>query len=225
MLQDQEKLLKPVISVVEDIDRLLTAKDMNSQYQKILKAYDKLNAEQRRYVYNDDLLLSLDNVIKVYKNIASLNPNDKYYFGMVEAVRKEYDSLNTTDKQRITNYSILLEAEKSMADVKKVVELIAGLSPTSSTYLEDVANAVAAYKALDSKLKGQVINYDVLKKAEKDVEAVRKVVEAIAVIDPDNSSFEKKVLAAQKLYNSLTLEQQDLVYNYRILEEYLKMIQ
>ncbi|WP_241774623.1 MULTISPECIES: cell wall-binding protein [Lysinibacillus] len=225
VLQDQEKLLKPVISVVEDIDRLLTAKDMNSQYQKILKAYDKLNAEQRRYVYNDDLLLSLDNVIKVYKNIASLNPKDKFYFGMVEAVRKEYDSLNTTDKQRITNYSILLEAEKSMADVKKVVELIAGLSPTSSTYIEDVANAVAAYKALDSKLRGQVINEDVLKKAEKDVQAVLKVVEAIAVIDPDNSSFEKKVLAAQKLYSSLTLEQQDLVYNYRILEEYLKMLE
>lgn len=225
VLQDQEKLLKPVISVVEDIDRLLTAKDMNSQYQKILKAYDKLNAEQRRYVYNDDLLLSLDNVIKVYKNIANLNPKDKFYFGMVEAVRKEYDSLNTTDKQRITNYSILLEAEKSMADVKKVVELIASLSPTSSTYLEDVANAVAAYKALDSKLRAQVINEDVLKKAEKDVEAVQKVVQAISVIDPDNTSFEKKVLAAQKLYNSLTLEQQDLVYNYRILEEYLKMIE
>ncbi|MFE3576909.1 cell wall-binding protein [Lysinibacillus sp. NPDC059133] len=224
VLQDQEKLLKPVISVVEDIDRLLTAKDMNSQYQKILKAYDKLNAEQRRYVYNDDLLLSLDSVIKVYKSIASLNPKDKFYFGMVEAVRKEYDSLNTTDKQRITNYSILLEAEKSMADVKKVVELIAGLSPTSSTYLEDVANAVAAYKALDSKLRGQVINDDVLKKAEKDVEAVLKVVQAISVIDPDNASFEKKVLAAQKLYSSLTLEQQDLVYNYRILEEYLKML-
>ncbi|OXS76995.1 hypothetical protein B1B04_00925 [Lysinibacillus sp. KCTC 33748] len=225
VLQDQEKLLKPVISVVEDIDRLLTAKDMNSQYQKILKAYDKLNAEQRRYVYNDDLLLSLDNVIKVYKNIANLNPKDKFYFGMVEAVRKEYDSLNTTDKQRITNYSILLEAEKSMADVKKVVELIASLSPTSSTYLEDVANAVAAYKALDSKLRAQVINEDVLKKAEKDVEAVQKVVQAISVIDPDNTSFEKKVLAAQKLYNSLSLEQQDLVYNYRILEEYLKMIE
>ncbi|MEQ6356879.1 hypothetical protein ABNX05_19805 [Lysinibacillus sp. M3] len=225
VLQDQEKLLKPVISVVEDIDRLLTAKDMNSQYQKILKAYDKLNAEQRRYVYNDDLLLSLDNVIKVYKNIANLNPKDKFYFGMVEAVRKEYDSLNTTDKQRITNYSILLDAEKSMADVKKVVELIASLSPTSSTYLEDVANAVAAYKALDSKLRGQVINEDELKKAEKDVEAVQKVVQAISVIDPDNTSFEKKVLAAQKLYNLLTLEQQDLVYNYRILEEYLKMIE
>lgn len=225
VLQDQEKLLKPVISVVEDIDRLLTAKDMNSQYQKILKAYDKLNADQRRYVYNDDLLLSLDNVIKVYKNIANLNPKDKFYFGMVEAVRKEYDSLNTTDKQRITNYSILLEAEKSMADVKKVVELIASLSPTSSTYLEDVANAVAAYKALDSKLRAQVINEDVLKKAEKDVEAVQKVVQAISVIDPDNTSFEKKVLAAQKLYNSLSLEQQDLVYNYRILEEYLKMIE
>ncbi|MGE7690617.1 hypothetical protein ACQKMI_15575 [Lysinibacillus sp. NPDC097214] len=225
VLQDQEKLLKPVISVVEDIDKLLTAKDMNSQYQKILKAYDKLNAEQRRYVYNDDLLLSLDSVIKVYKSIASLNPKDKFYFGMVEAVRKEYDSLNTTDKQRITNYSILLEAEKSLADVKKVVELIASLSPTSSTYIEDVANAVAAYKALDSKLRGQVINEDVLKKAEKDVEAVKKVVQAIAVIDPDNTSFEKKVLAAQKLYSSLTLEQQDLVYNYRVLEEYLKMIE
>jgi len=88
VLQDQEKLIKPVISIVEDIDRLLTAKDMDSQYQKILKAYDKLNADQRRYVYNDQLLLSLDNVIKVYNNIAKLNPKDKFYFGMVEAVRQ-----------------------------------------------------------------------------------------------------------------------------------------
>lgn len=225
VLQDQEKLVKAVISVVEDIDRLMTAKDMNSQYQKILKAYDKLNADQRRYVYNDQLLLSLDSVIKVYKSIASLNSKDKFYFGMVEAARKDYDSLNTIDKQRITNYSILLEAEKSMADVKKVVEIIAGLSPTSPTYIEDVANAVAAYKALDSKVRGQVINEDVLKNAEKDVAAVLKVVQAIAVIDPDNTTFEKKVLAAQKLYSSLTFEQQDLVYNFRILEEYQKMLQ
>jgi len=225
VLQDQEKLIKPVISIVEDIDRLLTAKDMNSQYQKILKAYDKLNADQRRYVYNDQLLLSLDSVIKVYNNIAKLNPKDKFYFGMVEAVRKEYDSLNTTDKQRISNYSILLEAEKSMADVKKVVEIIAGLSPSSPTYIEDVANAVAAYKALDSKLRGQVINEDLLKQAEKDVAAVLKVVQAIGNIDPDSTSFEKKVLAAQKDYSALSIEQQGLVYNYRILEEYLKMIQ
>ncbi|WP_342534743.1 cell wall-binding protein [Lysinibacillus sp. FSL K6-0057] len=225
VLQDQEKLIKPVISIVEDIDRLLTAKDMNSQYQKILKAYDKLNADQRRYVYNDQLLLSLDSVIKVYNDIAKLNPKDKYYFGMVEAARKEYDSLNTTDKQRISNYSILLEAEKSLADVKKVVEIIAGLSPSSSTYIEDVANAVAAYKALDSKIKGQVINEDVLKQAEKDVAAVLKVVQAIGNIDPDSSSFEKKVLAAQKDYSNLSIEQQGLVYNYRILEDYLKMIQ
>ncbi|MFJ7920530.1 cell wall-binding protein [Lysinibacillus fusiformis] len=225
VLQDQEKLIKPVISIVEDIDRLLTAKDMNSQYQKILKAYDKLNADQRRYVYNDQLLLSLDSVIKVYNNIAKLNPKDKFYFGMVEAVRKEYDSLNTTDKQRISNYSILLEAEKSMADVKKVVEMIAGLSPSSPTYIEDVANAVAAYQALDSKVRGQVINEDLLKQAEKDVAAVLRVVQAIGNIDPDSSSFEKKVLAAQKDYSSLSIEQQGLVYNYRILEEYLKMIQ
>ncbi len=225
VLQDQEKLIKPVISIVEDIDRLLTAKDMNSQYQKILKAYDKLNADQRRYVYNDQLLLSLDSVIKVYNNIAKLNPKDKFYFGMVEAVRKEYDSLNTTDKQRISNYSVLLEAEKSMADVKKVVEMIAGLSPSSPTYIEDVANAVAAYQALDSKVRGQVINEDLLKQAEKDVAAVLKVVQAIGNIDPDSSSFEKKVLAAQKDYSSLSIEQQGLVYNYRILEEYLKMIQ
>ncbi len=225
VLQEQEKLIKPVMSIVEDIDRLLTAKDMDSQYQKILKAYDKLNADQRRYVYNDQLLLSLDNVIKVYNNIAKLNPKDKYYFGMVEAARKEYDSLNTTDKQRISNYALLLEAEKSLADVKKVVEIIAGLSPSSSTYIEDVANAVAAYKALDSKIKGQVINEDVLKQAEKDVAAVLKVVQAIGNIDPDSSSFEKKVLAAQKDYSNLSIEQQGLVYNYRILEDYLKMIQ
>ncbi len=221
-LQDQEKIIKPVISVINEIDKLMTSKNMDSQYQKILKAYDNLNATQRKYVYNEQLLLSLDNVIKVYKSIAALKPSDKMYFGMIESVRKDYDSLNTTDKQRVSNYSILLEAEKNMSEVKKVVELIASLSPTSSTYIQDVANAVAAYKALDSKVRGQVINYDKLKIAEKDIAAVLKVVDAIAELDPDAKTFEKKVIAAQKLYSSLSLEQQDLVYNYRILQEHIK---
>ena len=197
---------------------------MNSQYQKILKAYDNLNATQRRYVYNQQLLLSLDSVIKVYQSIADLKPSDPLYFGKVESVRKDYDSLNTIDKQRVSNYNILLEAEKNLTDVKKVVEIIAGLHPSSGTYIEDVANAVAAYKVLDSKVRGQVINYDTLKKAEKDVAAVLKVVNAIGEIDPDNKQFEKKVLAAQKFYSSLSLEQQDLVYNFRILQDHLRTL-
>jgi len=223
-LQEQEKIVKPVISVVNEIDKLMTSKNMDSQYQKILKAYDNLSAIQRKYVYNEQLLLSLDNVIKVYKSIAALKPSDKMYFGMIESVRKDYDSLNTTDKQRVSNYNILLEAEKSMSEVKKVVEIIAGLNPTSSTYIQDVANASAAYKALVSKVKGQVLNYDILKKAEKDVAAVLKVVNAIGELDPDAKTFEKKVLAAQKLYDALTFEQQDLVYNYRILQDHLKTL-
>ncbi|MET4560650.1 inorganic pyrophosphatase [Lysinibacillus parviboronicapiens] len=223
-LQEQEKIIKPVISIVQEIDKLMTSKNMDSQYQKILNAYDKLSATQRRYVYNEQLLLSLDNVIKVYKSIAALKPSDKMYFGMVESVRRDYDSLSTTDKQRVSNYSILLDAEKNMSEVKKVVELIASLSPTSSTYIQDVANAVAAYKALDSKVRGQVLNYDALKKAEKDIAAVLKVVNAIAELDPDSKTFEKKVIAAQKLYSALTLEQQDLVYNYRILQDHINAL-
>ncbi|MGE8001548.1 hypothetical protein ACQKOF_23460 [Lysinibacillus sp. NPDC093190] len=223
-LQEQEKIIKPVISVVNEIDKLMTSKNMDSQYQKILKAYDNLTATQRKYVYNEQLLLSLDNVIKVYQSIAALKPSDKMYFGMIESVRKDYDSLSTTDKQRVSNYNILLEAEKNMSEVKKVVEIIASLNPTSSTYIQDVANASAAYKALDSKVKGQVLNYDTLKKAEKDVAAVLKVVNAIGELDPDAKTFEKKVLAAQKLYDALTLEQQDLVYNYRILQDHIKTL-
>ncbi|GAB0168921.1 cell wall-binding protein [Lysinibacillus sp. CTST325] len=223
-LQEQEKNIKPVISVVNEIDKLMTSKNMDSQYQKVLKAYDNLTATQRKYVYNEQLLLSLDNVIKVYQSIAALKPSDKLYFGMIESVRKDYDSLSTTDKQRVSNYNILLEAEKNMSEVKKVVGIIAGLNPASSTYIQDVANASAAYKALDSKVKGQVLNYDTLKKAEKDVAAVLKVVNAIGELDPDAKTFEKKVLAAQKLYDALTLEQQDLVYNYRILQDHLKTL-
>ncbi|MFJ8102280.1 hypothetical protein [Lysinibacillus sp. NPDC096212] len=223
-LQEQEKIIKPVISVVNEIDKLMTSKNMDSQYQKILKAYDNLTATQRKYVYNDQLLLSIDNVIKVYQSIAALKPSDKLYFGMIESVRKDYDSLSTTDKQRVSNYNILLEAEKNMSEVKKVVEIIAGLNPASSTYIQDVANASAAYKALDSKVKGQVLNYDTLKKAEKDVAVVLKVVNAIGELDPDAKTFEKKVLAAQKLYDALTLEQQDLVYNYRILQDHIRTL-
>lgn len=223
ILQEQEKLLKPVISIVADIDKLMTSKDIESQYQKILKAYDKLSAMQRRYVYNEQIVLSLDSVINVVKSIAELKPSDKMYFSMIESARRDYNSLSSTDKQKVVNYSILLDAEENMSNVKKVVSIIAGLSTSSSTYVQDVANATAAYKALDSKLRGQVLNEDVLKKAEKDVAAVLKVVDAIAVIDPEDRSFEKKVSAAQKLYSGLTIEQQGLVYNYRVLQEYLDM--
>ena len=225
VLQEQEKTVKPVMGIVADIDKLMTAKDMDSQYQKILKAYEKLTATQRRYVYNEQVLLSLDSVIKVYKSIGELRPSDKMYFGMVESVRRDYDSLSSSDKQRVANYSILLAAEQHMSEVKKVVALIAGLSTTSSTYVQDVANVSAAYKALDSKVKGHVLNDDALKKAEKDVAIVLKVVDAIAALDPDDRSFDKKVLAAQKSYSALTMEQQDLVYNFRILQEYLDMQQ
>ncbi|MEG0258301.1 MAG: hypothetical protein RR651_00370 [Lysinibacillus sp.] len=220
-LQDIEKMILPVKKVVDLIEGIFTATDMAKQYQAVLTAYDKLTTEQRKYVYNDQKLLSLSNVIAVYKSIAALNPSDKNYFGMIISVRKDYDSLSTFDKQRVGNYDKLLAAENGMAEVKKVVDAIAALSSSANTYFEDVERVAAAYKALDSKLKGQVLNYQILQLAEKNIIAAKKVIQLIAALDPDKTDFESKLTAADKAYKALTVDQQKLVYNAKMLEDYL----
>ena len=224
LLQAQEKIAKPVQDVVNKIDAIFTARDMAKQYQIVMKAYDKLDATQRKYVYNAKVFLTLTDVIKVHDKIEALKPSDPNYFGLVQLVRKEYNQLSSADKQRVSNYNKLLEAEAQRALLDKVMETIARISPTSSDYFTMVEDAQAAYVSLPTALRKHIINYDKLDKANKDVTAARKVIDLITSIDEDSLNFEKQVLAAQKAYDALTSEQRRLIHNAFMLEDYLKQL-
>ena len=224
LLQQQEKIAKPVQDVVNKIDGIFTARDMAKQYQIVMKAYDKLDATQRKYVYNAKVFLTLTDVIKVHDKIEALKPSDPNYFGLVQLVRKEYNQLSSADKQRVSNYDKLLEAEAQRATLDKVMETIARISPTSADYFTMVDDAQAAYVSLPAALRKHVINYDKLDKANKDVTAARKVINAIATIDEQSLNFEKQVIAAQKAFDALTSDQRRLIHNAFMLEDYSKQI-
>ncbi|MEK4228393.1 hypothetical protein [Solibacillus sp. FSL H8-0538] len=220
-LTTEEKYIKPVETVIDAINGLSNPRnDLSKQYDKARAALEKLNAEQITFVSNYDRFTDLSQVINVYQLIAKLKPSDKYYLGNLEAAKLAYERLTVEDKQRVTNYYKLQEAETDVGEIQQVINIIASLSSNSSTYFTDIANAVAVYKKLPSASKKQVMNYSVLQEAEKNMKAAQKVMDSINELDPDLRTFESKTKATLKAYDKLTDEQKKIVSNYNLLRQY-----
>lgn len=220
-LKEQEKYVKPVEQVSKLIEGLSNPRNnLNKQADKITRALQKLNAEQTSFITNMTDYMDLSEVLKVYQLIEKLKPSDQYYLGNLQAAKAAYSKLTATEKHRVTNYMKLQESEINVAEVQKVYNTIATLSPDLDTYLDDLEAAEEAYKELPSGLRKQVTNYDELKDAQKSSKAAQGVISKIDKIDPKARSFESKVKAAVKAYEKLTQDQKELVTNYNLLRSY-----
>lgn len=220
-LKEHEKYVKPAEQAIELIEGLSNPRNkLNTQVEKVNRILQKLNAEQTSFITNIGDYMDLSEVVKVYQLIEKLKPSDKYYLGNLQAAKAAYNKLSATEKHRVTNYAKLQEAEIGIAEIQKVYNLIAALSPDSSTYEKDIVEAEAAMKELPSGLRKQVTNADELKEAQKNIKTVQSVISKIDKIDPDARSFESKVSSAKKAYEKLTNEQKRLVKNYNILRSY-----
>lgn len=94
----------------------------------------------------------------------------------IKSARKLYNALNDTQKELVKNYNELVNAEEEYASsqIKAVEEIIDSigeitLSPECKTAIEE---AEAAYKALDSDLKMDVINYSKLQSARTEYDSI-----------------------------------------------------
>ena len=220
-LTAEEKYIKPVETVINLIAGLSNPRNnLSKQVASIEKAMLKLNDEQKKLITNMNDYTDIKNIVYVYDLIEKLKPSDKYYMGNLEAAQNAYGKLSAEDKQRVTNYYKLQEATTNIEGIQVVINIIAGLSSSSSTYFADIEKALEQYKALPSALKKQVVNYDALKLAEKNMKAAQKVMKQIEQIDPEVRSFESKVKAARKAYDKLLPEQKSLVSNYIFLTQY-----
>lgn len=185
---------------------------------------------------------AVDNVISLIDKIpTSPTLNDK---GKVEAARSAYNNLNSAQKQNVTNYERLTNAEKRIATLEaekkqreqdiaaanKVIELINNL-PNKIT-LNDKAAVVKArteYNKLTAAQKGYVTNLQRLVEAEKAIQTLEKekaeLDKNVAAADkvsslinslPENItvSDKAKVNEARTAYNKLTSEQKKYVKNY-----------
>lgn len=219
-LQNYEKGVKNVQAAIDAIDNLQYASNLVSAYDKATKALDKLTAEQRQMVPNMNKLRSVGPAIDVYKMIASLKPSNANYAGTVQAAYSAYNMLSSAEKQYVTNFATLQEAKNNLDSVQSVISKIAGISPTSRNYAQQVQEALAMYNSLPSAVRKLVTNYDVLKSSQKDADTVSKVRQLISEINPNASNFESKVKSARSAYDKLTTPQKRLVSNYFLLEDY-----
>lgn len=151
----------------------------------------------------------------------------------ISAARAAYDQLSAADKNRVTNYSKLTEAEDTLtklqkeADEKaaqKVEDLIDKLDSERETFQLDVEAAREAYDALTAEQKKLVTNYakltDALKQLaeDKDVEAAQEVEALIDAIGAVTKDSEAAIQAAREGYDKLTDQQKELVENIAVLE-------
>lgn len=223
-LVNYEKGVQNVLVAIDLIDGLQHSSNLVSQYDKVVKALDKLTAEQRTMIPNLNKLASIGPAIEVYKMIEKLKPSDAAYAGSIQAAISAYNRLSNAEKSYVTNYSKLEQARKDMDAVSAVISKISEISPSSKNYAAQVQAALAAYNSLPAAMKKLVTNYSVLKDGEKEVAAVEKVRQLIAEIDPSAYTFDRKVEAARAAYDKLTAQQKRMVSNYFMLEEYEKQL-
>lgn len=221
ILKQEEAYVKPVKAVIDMISSMFASVDVAKQYTKVQAAYAKLNEEQRTFIYNDYLLSDIENVIRVYNRIAALKETDPTYIGLVESIRREYELLTTSEKSKVTNYDKLQEAEAKIILVKKVDQLIFGLSTSSPTYFADVQLVMEKYNELPATLQKQLLYGTALVQADKDVQAAQVVIKMIQDIDENLRTFEDKVIEANEAFKKLTVTQQKLVSNYKVLKDYI----
>ena len=151
----------------------------------------------------------------------------------IEDARKAYDNLTYAQKQLVTNYSKLTDAEAKYAQLKadddkkkaeKVEDLIDSVVIGSETFEEDVLAAQKAYNKLTADQKKLVGNHYKLvaflkELAElEDIEAAQAVEKLIAAIGTVTKDSGEKIKAARTAYEELTDEQKALVKNLAVLE-------
>lgn len=171
-LQDAEK----VYSVMNLIDQISTPVTLNSK-DKIAAArtaYDALTSAQKNKVSNSSIdtlkAAEVSYVKALIDDIGTVTLDSKT---KIETARAAYDKLpNTTEKNKVTNYSKLTAAEKSLADltaadaVDAKIDAIGTVAATAACKAK-IDAARTAYDALTTAQKALVKDYDDLQDAER----------------------------------------------------------
>lgn len=158
----------------------------------------------------------------------------------IKAARAAYDALTDAQKELVTNYETLTNAENALAQLKQnaadtaaantVKALIDAIGTVTLDKEEAILAAREAYNALTQlqkdlvgeayrkKLTDAESELAALKKAEEDRRAAQRVIELINNIGTTITlGSEAKISTARNAYNALTADQKALVTNYQML--------
>lgn len=243
--------LEAAAAVVAKINAIGTVSlESKAKIEEARAAYDALSDEQRDLI-GADVLKKLTDAEETYVELEK-NAVDKAAAEAVEdkisaigtvtmdskaaidEARAAYEELSDTQKNLVSNYQLLSQAEAAYAELVKtaadeaaakvVDDKINAIGTVTLDSEKKIVEAREAYDALTDVQKALVTNREKLFAAEKklvelkDQDAADAVEAKIAAIGTVTLNSEAKIKAAREAYNALTDTQKALVENLAILE-------
>ena len=130
----------------------------------------------------------------------------------IEQARNEYDALSSTQKNQITNYQVLVDAEKeyeTLVNIQNVIDLI---DAADLTNVDSMKAALDAYNSLTTSEQEKITNTDKLSNIK-----VTYLVKLIDSIGEVTTSSGTTIVEAETIYNGLSQTEKTQVSNYSIL--------
>ncbi len=132
----------------------------------------------------------------------------------IELARAEYDALDDEEqKTEITNYDVLVAAEKAYNSLKAVDDVDSLIDDADTASISSMKAVMDAYNALTSAQQAQITNKEKLSLIK-----VNYTIDLIEAIGTVTSSSGNAIKEAEDLYASLDAEQQASVTNYATLQ-------
>ena len=202
-------------------------------------AYEAMYEEEKAQVTNYEVLVQKE---KAYRELIL-----HHVHGLIEKIgevslksesqillaREAYDSLTAEEKEGIKTLEVLLDAERSLALLKKevqtVIDLIDEMGEVTLVKEETIRSVRTSYEALTLEQKEQVHNVDwllyaeekllYLKSEEADKAAAEMVMDLIRSIGAVSEKSKEALVEARNAYEALTPRQKSLVTNLKDLKE------
>ena len=224
-----EKALEGPSKVIELIQKARPGvENYLNALQAARDAYDALNSDQKKQVTN---YKELENREKAVKPVLSLNDlilkigmqtSAKNFISNYEKAWKELDKISLQDRAILTNEKLLTE---TYVPLFNVMDRIESIKSSSKTFVDDVKAARNAFNALTADQKKQILNENLLKEHEINVQGGAYVDELIRALKSNPpAEYVQKVHEAEEAYKNLSSANKKAVTLYDELKVELKYI-
>ncbi len=218
-----------VQNAIDAINRIGTVTlESESVIKEARKLYSMVPTKIRSYVTNYSILvaaentlsaLQIDQVISLIDQIGEVTLEKK---DEVTAARTAYTKLSSSQKQKVTNYDVLVAAEERLVEIpaENVSNLIDAIGEVTLASVDAINSAREAYDLLTDTQKELVTNYETLVDAENTLSQLQidNVIELIDNIGEVTLDSEEVIITVREAYEQLTEEQKEYITNYAELE-------
>lgn len=179
--------------------------------------FDGLTALSKAAIYNYTELTDAEAVFPVVSAINELGSASVNFGELLDAAEKSYGKLKNEQKEKVSNYQLLVNARAAQDTVEKI-EAIGKADEGSKGRMEA---ARAAYNALTSEQQSAVSNYQKLVDSEKAYPVFLQIAAIGQLISADDAT---EISAAEAAFRALTSSQKSLVSNEKQLNEAVSVL-